>query len=237
MYKVTIKPKSFFKSNLTSITLSGAIFSTIADVLDENILDQIYSGKETLVVSNIYPDGCILKDYDYLLDSCGNTLNYRYDRVDFVRKSYNGVFRGYTNGFNGLMYFLIETTLNKDVLENILNITFTNGIGAMKSVGYGSFDVVSIKDFKIDDTDSNGYMTLSDYIPNKDDSTFGDFTARIIRSLTHDGKEKAPVYVVNAGSKFFGKLKSNIIGQIIKDENTGSFLSGQSLVIPIKISD
>ena len=222
LYKVEVKPISTFKSNLTSITVSGAIFNTIAQCYGVEELERIYTGAEVMVVSNMFNDK-------------SGEFKSSFGTVDITRKTYTGKFNTFLNYSTRNMYFLVEASYDKDKLKRILEITLKSGIGAIKSVGNGIFDIVDISEYSFDIADVNGYMVLSDYIPDKNDSTIGKFKARVYRSCDGDGNKKAPVFVINAGSKFKGVLKELHVGRILKDANTGTYISGQSIVMPIKV--
>lgn len=227
MYKVTIKPLSNFKSELTSITLFGAICKAIEYYLGSEYIDTIYDGEETLVVTDTYIE---LKD---TLIKNFKPENKIFKQVEIVRKTPDGRkdFQLYNSEDN--LFFLVETSFDEDVLRKLLEITFSIGVGSGKSVGYGQFELISIEEINLDELNKGegAYTILSDYIPNKGDSIIGNFNTRIIRSKTITGDEKQPIYVVNSLSKFKGNPKGNMIGRILKDTNTGALLSGQSLIL------
>lgn len=210
MFKVNFKSSSYFKSDLKSVTLFGALCKALEFCLGSEYVDAIYNGDETLVVSNVMTDADIVD-------------------TELTRKSGSSKFTTDLKYCGGNMYFLVETSLDKEALEEIIKIAFINGIGAMKSVGYGQFSLSSIEEnVVLDDEAGDYYETLSDYIPNKTDSIDGTFSTRIIRSCTINGQQKAPVFVVNAGARFKGTA-GRIVGRIIKDPLTGALLSGQSI--------
>lgn len=62
------------------------------------------------------------------------------------------------------------------------------------------------------------------------------YSARVINRITVDGRKCAPVYVINAGSKFIGKINGEVIGKLQYDEGTGTYLSGRAIAIPIRVS-
>ena len=65
---------------------------------------------------------------------------------------------------------------------------------------------------KLGDKDSNGFMVISDYIPNEKASTIGKYSVRVVNRKTSDGNVCKPVYVINAGSKFAGKVVREVVG-------------------------
>lgn len=212
MFKVNFRSSSYFKSDLKSVTLFGALCKALEFCLGSEYIDAIYNGDETLVVSNVMTDSDVVD-------------------TELTRKSGNSKFTTDLKYCGGNMHFLVETSLDKEALEEVVKVAFINGIGAMKSVGYGQFNLSSIEENVMLDGDEDGdyYETLSDYIPDRADSTDGTFSTRIIRSCTVDGQQKEPVFVINAGARFKGKA-GKFVGRIVKDPLTGALLSGQSIV-------
>lgn len=228
MYKVSFKVNKFI-TELTSSTLFGALCSALSDYIGPEYIDEIYSGNESLILSDVY------KNTSKNIVANFTEENRTFTECEITRKSVDNRFSYTYYMCEDTLFFLVDTTFEREVIESIISIAFTKGIGARKSVGYGQVKLLSIEEIDDDILGAEGsaYMTLSDYIPNEDDSCKGKFTTRIIRGKTIDGVGKEPVYVVNSLSKFLGNPTNHFIGKLVKDDNTGTIISGQSLVLRV----
>lgn len=106
----------------------------------------------------------------------------------------------------------IYSTLEKDVLDPTLREMFRYGIGAQRSVGKGSFDIsggLEIFDgFHVPEK-PNGFVALSNFIPQKGDPTKGYYKTFVkypkvsYISSDDDSPFKKPLIFLEAGSVFF----------------------------------
>lgn len=233
-YKVSIQPTSSVVGRITSITLFGAFCYAIsslygADVLVDNVLK---GDNDSFAVSNLFY-GNDLITWDKEVEARG------VDHCMINRET--GASTKWSCGeswLNGDYHFYIYSNLfDLAGIQKLTELVLKSGLGAKRSVGKGQFELLGVEEVdhignQIDNP--NGYMVISDYIPNKDDSTLGIYTARVYRGATA-GVEKAPIVVINAGSKFIGKSLTGVVGRLEHDELTNTYTSGRALVMPIMV--
>lgn len=233
-YKVSIQPTSSVVGRITSITLFGAFCYAIsslygADVLVDNVLK---GDNDSFAVSNLF-HGNDLITWDKEVEARG------VDHCMINRET--GASTKWSCGeswLDGDYHFYIYSNLfDLADIQKLTELVLKSGLGAKRSVGKGQFELLGVEEVdhignQIDNP--NGYMVISDYIPNKDDSTLGIYTARVYRGATA-GVEKAPIAIINAGSKFMGKLSVNVVGRLEHDELTNTYTSGRALVMPIMV--
>lgn len=127
-----------------------------------------------------------------------------------------------TNYYKG--YFDIYILCDNDINEYmpVLELMFTLGIGGKKSVGKGSFDIIGkpvleediIKNF----INANGFVALSNFIPNKTESVDGYYNIinkfpKLDREFASSDKPfKKPLSMIQAGSCFYYKRKRDYCG-------------------------
>lgn len=233
-YKVSIQPTSSVVGRITSITLFGAFCYAIsslygADVLVDNVLK---GDNDSFAVSNLF-HGNDLITWDKEVEARG------VDHCMINRET--GASTKWSCGeswLDGDYHFYIYSNLfDLAGIQKLTELVLKSGLGAKRSVGKGQFNLLGIEEVdhignQVDNP--NGYMVISDYIPNKDDSTIGIYTARVYRGATA-GVEKAPIAVINAGSKFIGKSLTGVVGRLEHDELTNTYTSGRALVMPIMV--
>lgn len=233
-YKVSIQPTSSVVGRITSITLFGAFCYAIsslygADVLVDNVLK---GDNDSFAVSNLF-HGNDLITWDKEVGARG------VDHCMVNRET--GASTKWScdeSWLDGDYHFYIYSNLfDLADIQKLTELVLKSGLGAKRSVGKGQFKLLGIEEFDHignQVANPNGYMVISDYIPNKDDSTLGIYTARVYRGATA-GVEKAPIAIINAGSKFMGKLSVNVVGRLEHDELTNTYTSGRALVMPIMV--
>lgn len=233
-YKVSIQPTSSVVGRITSITLFGAFCYAIsslygADVLVDNVLK---GDNDSFAVSNLF-HGNDLITWDKGVEARG------VDHCMVNRET--GASTKWScdeSWLDGDYHFYIYSNLfDLADIQKLTELVLKSGLGAKRSVGKGQFKLLGIEEVdhignQVDNP--NGYMVISDYIPNKDDSTLGIYTARVYRGATA-GVEKAPIAIINAGSKFMGKISVNVVGRLEHDELTNTYTSGRALVMPIMV--
>lgn len=233
-YKVSIQPTSSVVGRITSITLFGAFCYAIsslygADVLVDNVLK---GDNDSFAVSNLF-HGNDLITWDKEVEARG------VDHCMINRET--GASTKWSCGeswLDGDYHFYIYSNLfDLAGIQKLTELVLKSGLGAKRSVGKGQFKLLGIEEVNHignQVANPNGYMVISDYIPNKDDSTLGIYTARVYRGATA-GVEKAPIAIINAGSKFMGKLSVNVVGRLEHDELTNTYTSGRALIMPIMV--
>lgn len=233
-YKVSIQPTSSIVGRITSITLFGAFCYAIsslygADVLVDNVLK---GDNDSFAVSNLF-HGNDLITWDNGVEARG------VDHCMVNRET--GASTKWScdeSWLDGDYHFYIYSNIfDLADIQKLTELVLKSGLGAKRSVGKGQFNLLGVEEVghignQVDNP--NGYMVISDYIPNKDDSTLGIYTARVYRGATA-GVEKAPIVIINAGSKFMGKLSVSVVGRLEYDELTNTYTSGRALVMPIMV--
>lgn len=254
MFKVTIKPKSSFITNLSSSTIFGAACWAIKEIYGDDILQEVFSDNESLAFSNAFisgyiPTGCTnkhkLKHIETGKEVHSRFRSYRVDHceIDRSNQTSNKHWIEYENYETRNLDIYVSTRLfTIDDIKSIFELMLIKGLGKFKNSGRGQFklvDIVEIGENYWNGIESNGinpgYMVISDYIPNKSDSTIGVYSARVVNRVTTAGVKCSPVYVINAGSKFAGTYNNEIIGRLQKDEDSNTYLSGRAIAIPIKV--
>lgn len=121
----------------------------------------------------------------------------------------------------------IYSSFEKRILRTVLQKMFYYGIGAQRSVGKGAFqmigDVELFSGFEIP-ADSNAFVALSNFIPQRNDPTEGFYKAFVkypkvsLTSNAEDSPFKKPIIFIQAGSifrdcpvrEFYGSCIENI---------------------------
>lgn len=251
MFKVTIKPKSSFITDLNSSTIFGAACWAINDIYGEEILKEVFEDSTAFAVSNAFISGYIPtgNSGDNKLKSIKtneeipNTIQvYRVDHCQIDRDTNSSAKQWISYEHfetRELDIYVSSSLFNIKEVEEIFKLVLLKGLGKARNKGKGQFEfkgITNVDIAELGDKNPNGYMVISDYIPNEKDSTIGKYSARVINRTTADGKKCAPVYVINAGSKFAGKASSEVIGKLQYDNDTGTYLSGRAIVVPVSIS-
>ena len=233
-YKVDIKPTSSIIGRITSVTLFGAFCYAISYLYGADVLvDSVLKGdNDSFAVSNLF-HGNDLITWDKEVEARG------VDHCMVNRET--GASTKWScdeSWLDGDYHFYIYSNLfDLADIQKLTELVLKSGLGAKRSVGKGQFELLGVEE--VDHicnqvANPNGYMVISDYIPNKNDSTLGIYTARVYRGATA-GVEKAPIAVINAGSKFMGKISVNVVGRLEHDELTNTYTSGRALVMPIMV--
>ena len=254
VYKVEIKPETSFVGSITSNTLFGALCFSIRDTYGEDVLEEIFSyGKDGIVVSNLFPYNTLpytdklgvykdidtwvlVKDYVEKVVVTHNMSRSRGGEIGESKK-----WSEIETWSNRNYDFYIKTSIfDKEEIEQLIKIALINGLGRGRSRGKGQFRLIGIEEvihIGKEIANPNGYMILSDYIPEENDSTNGIYTARVYRGATR-GIKKTPIILINAGSRFIGKIDENYVGVVGKnyfDKITSTYISGTALVIPVRL--
>lgn len=232
-YKVSVQPTSSVIGRITSVTLFGAFCYAISSLYGADVLvDSVLNGdSESFAVSNLFHgdelitfgnDTGVIRGVDHCMINreTGASTKWRSDEI----------------WLDGDYHFYIHSNLFDFAdIQKLTELVLKSGLGAKRSVGKGQFKLLGIDE--VDHignqvANPNGYMVISDYIPNKDDSTLGIYTARVYRGAT-GGVEKAPIALINAGAKFTGKLSAKVVGRLEYDELTNTYTCGRALAVPI----
>lgn len=250
MLRVRIKPKTSFITNLTSSTIFGAACWAIKSLYGDERLERVFSSDTSLAFSNAYisgylPTGETKKDKLKHIET-GEYIDKseRIARVDHCMVSRDNKvalkhwieYEQYEE--NNLDIYVSTDMFDIDEIKSIFDIMLINGLGKSRNKGKGQFELLDITEISVDelgDKNGAGYMVISDYIPNETDSTIGKYSARVINRKTVNGDKCVPVYVINAGSRFIGKIGDEVIGRLQYDKDTNTYLSGRAIAIPIAV--
>lgn len=248
MFKVTIRPKTSFITELNSSTIFGAACWSIKDLYGEEVLQEIFQDDTSFAVSNAFisgfiPSGCErnskLKNLKTGEEIPNTFKTFRVDHcmVDRDTTSSAKQWISYEHFESRDLDIYVSSSLFKlDEINQIFELMLLRGLGKSRNKGKGQFELVDIAETnlaELGDKNPNGYMVISDYIPNKTDTTIGKYSARVINRRTVNGDKCTPVYVINAGSEFIGNVSGEIIGRLHHDEITNTYLSGRAIVIQI----
>lgn len=111
---------------------------------------------------------------------------------------------------DGIYDLYILTEIENSELNKTLELMFTLGIGARKSVGKGSFDLLSLKEEQelTAFSDGNAFLALSNFIPAKNDPVDGNYKTlvkygKLDRELSVvEQPFKKPLMFLEAGAVF-----------------------------------
>lgn len=250
MYKVTIRPKSSFITNLSSSTIFGAACWAIRDIYGEDILTDVFNNDAAFAVSNAFihdyiPTGCFKNSKLRNINTNDEILNtvktFRIEHCQIDRDTNSSAKQWISHEHfetRDLDIYVSSSLFDMDEIKKIFEVMLTKGLGKSRNKGKGQFELVDIAEVdmsKLSDENPNGFMVISDYIPSEKDSTIGKYSVRVVNRKTSDGDVCKPVYVINAGSKFIGKHSGETIGRLQYDDNTSTYLSGRAITIPIHV--
>lgn len=234
-YKVDIKPTSSIIGRITSVTLFGAFCYAISSLYGADVLvDSVLKGdSESFAVSNLF-HGDELITFDNNTGVIRGVDHCMINRETGASTKWN---RDETWLDGDYHFYIYSSLFDFANIQKLTELVLKSGLGAKRSVGKGQFELLGVEEVDRIGTqvvNPNGYMVISDYIPNKDDSTIGIYTARVYRGAT-GGVEKAPIALINAGSKFIGKSPDGVIGRLEYDELTNTYTCGRALAVPILV--
>lgn len=235
-YKVSVQPTSSVIGRITSVTLFGAFCYAISSLYGDDVLvDNILNGdSESFAVSNLFHNNELVT-WGYEVDGADRCIDHcMINRETGASTKWN---RDETWLDGDYHFYIYSTIFDFADIQKLTELVLKSGLGAKRSVGKGQFKLLGIDEVdhignQVDRP--NGYMVISDYIPNKDDSTIGIYTARVYRGAT-GGVEKAPIALINAGAKFIGKLPAKAVGRLEYDELTNTYTCGRALAVPILV--
>lgn len=251
MYKVTIRPKSSFITNLSSSTIFGAACWAISDIYGEDVLTDVFNDDTAFAVSNAFihdyiPTGCFkdskLRNINTNEEILSTFKTFRIDHCQIDRDTNSSAKQWVSHEHfetRDLDVYVSSSMFDMDGIKKIFDVMLTKGLGKSRNKGKGQFSLIDVEEVdmsKLCDENPNGFMVISDYIPNEKDSMIGEYSVRVVNRKTSDGRVCKPVYVINAGSKFIGKHSGETVGRLQYDADTSTYLSGRAITIPIHIS-
>ncbi len=139
----------------------------------------------------------------------------------------------------------ILTSLDEEILQRTLSLMLELGIGADKSVGKGSFALLSLEEEKdlLSAEDANAYMALSNFIPAADDPTDGAY-----RTLVKYGRLdreyaageypfKKPLLFIQAGAMFRTEKVCVYYGSMVENIaiRSGVVVNACTIAVPVHI--
>ncbi len=207
--------------------LPKEIFLQVLENNYDNVLNNIINPKlyvETQTHNMVNINSSIVNNYD----GNGNlySINTYYSKLDFD------------------IYILCENDINEYM--PVLNLMFELGIGKRKSTGKGGFKIIQqpiieqdlIKNFE----KANGFVVLSNFIPDKLDSTNGYFNIitkfpKLDREFaTSENPFKKPLTMIQVGSCFYYKIKKDYCGLCLDNISSlykNIMINACSIAIPI----
>lgn len=250
MYKVTIRPKSSFITNLSSSTIFGAACWAISDIYGEDVLTDVFNDDASFAVSNAFihdyiPTGCHkdskLRNINTNEEILSTFKTFRIDHCQIDRDTNSSAKQWVSHEHfetRDLDVYVSSSMFDMDDIKKIFEVMLTKGLGKSRNKGKGQFGLIAVAEVdlnKLGDENQNGFMVISDYIPNEKDSTIGEYSVRVVNRKTSDGRVCKPVYVIDAGSKFIGTHSGETVGRLQYDAGTGTYLSGRAITIPIHV--
>ena len=140
----------------------------------------------------------------------------------------------------------ILSSLDFEVLHKCIELMFDLGIGASKSTGKGSFELIELNyfnGFNIPDN-PNSYIALSNFIPNEDDpiegyyKTFVKFPMLDREFSNSESAFKKPLLFIQSGANFYTNDTRTYYGKCIKDVSIRSkdiTINACTIAIPSKL--
>lgn len=151
-------------------------------------------------------------------------------------------------GKNFDIYILCENNI-KEYMP-VLELMFELGIGGKKSIGKGGFKIIGepmIEEELLKNIENaNGFIALSNFIPNEDDSTNGYYSIiskfpKLDRDFANSEIPfKKPIAMIEAGSCFYYNLKKEYCGVClnnISSLNKKIMINGYSIAIPMCLNE
>lgn len=220
MYRLHFEMNSAITGNLKANTFFGLFCNAYKDINGndelEELLDKLYKKECYLVFSNPL--------------QVGTTNFLEYKRVQSYHSSINRdtltaqnlytVDNKCIDNFDVLVYTDLD-------IEKYLDEMKILDIGARKNKGCGNIKSISI--VKEDNSDKKIKKVLSDFIPDKDTPKLVKADYYVRRGVTIDNKVQKPMIIFKAGVNL--QTDKNIIGRIVKDEGTGTYFNGMSVVV------
>ncbi|MFN3134657.1 MAG: type III-A CRISPR-associated RAMP protein Csm4 [Candidatus Kryptonium sp.] len=145
------------------------------------------------------------------------------------------------------LWFAVKTDfLSKGQIEAILKYIELSGFGADASIGKGDLKFTSIEDLKLPESENpNAFMTISNFIPTKDDLNNVDGTNLWYKIFTKYPKVgghfaladpfKKPLVFMEAGSVFKVKDHKEFYGQILNDVHSNPDIVQFAYAFPLKV--
>lgn len=226
MYRLTFKVTDLV-GEVTSNTIFGLICRAYKTLHGEDtlelFLEMLKNKEEILVLSN--PLHC-------------NTT----EIIDFELDSKSGVCIDRDGLGNNILFnldvsnisefdILVETSMTLSELTQLTNIMKVFGLGKRKSIGYGEIRSIEIKEESLSNKGTK-LRNLSNIFPCDKTPTTGDIHLTGRQGITVNGEEQSTYLIIQANSLFDGEdVDTNILGQIIYDEKTKTYINGMSIVI------
>ena len=133
------------------------------------------------------------------------------------------------------MYVLFDDSFTLEEIKDKLNLIGKSGFGKKSSIGKGQFEVEVDENFKGFKTfDTNYYLTLSSAVFDGVKNAFYDVWTKFGKFHSSNTPFKKPV-VFAKPSAIIQTDKKEYIGKAVDNGyNETSFVSGYSIIIPIK---
>lgn len=240
-----------------SNTLFGAACCAYGDIYGEaellELLHGIKNNTEELTFSSIYKSGYIIQRMDKVKDENYNKL-VKVDDIEAKEETISSIPNETVNIKSSIsekgsivypvMQFMVDgdleayvyTTFDKEKLSKVLKLAFETGLGAKKSLGNGRFKLKELTEVSFDSTDKNGFVALSDFIPDRETPTTCYTRPVIRRAYTTLGNRQNDLLLLSEGSVFIeqSKLKTTY-GIVVYDEASKTYINCKTIAYPIKV--
>lgn len=239
VYRIEVKPNSSFIDRIKANTLFGAFcyaYSSIVD--DEKFKEEL----ENVVFSDLfYVDGLpekivngrviYKKNNGITKDEVHNMI----DRYNGHTQNVDGFYNIQTTFSASNMVFFMSTSITKHALDTVIDMMLLRGLGAKRSVGKGSFDLVDISEVELDYTKEKKVVALSDFIPDMETSTDIEEVKIICREgVTSNGELQKPLYLLSVGSVFKKENhQRETCGQLVYDDNSKTYIHAKAILYPV----
>lgn len=217
MFRVNFKMGSAISGYLSSNTIFG-LFCNVYKRLEgnsklEELLEGLYKGENYLAFSNPLKEGT----FDFIDYEEVETSHASINRETSIRNDIYTVSNKVIESFD----VIVRTNLD---IDKYLRAMEGMSIGSRTNVGNGYIDSITYKEEEERET----RRVLSDYVVSKDMPKLVKVDYYIRRGITKDREVQRPIIVFKGGEET--NSKKEIIGRIVKDEETNSYFNGIGVI-------
>ncbi len=169
------------------------------------------------------------------------------NRLTFTTSGVGELFATEEMFYSFNLWFAIKMNfLNRGQIETILRYIEFSGFGADASTGRGSLKFISLEDFELPESDNpNAFMTLSNFIPTREDLDNVDGSNLWYKIFTKYPKTgghfalidpfKKPLVFMEAGSVFKVKTHKEFYGQMVSNVHSNPDIVQFAYAFPLKV--
>lgn len=228
LFRLKIKSRSTLRGNISSNTFFGVFCQAY----------KIINGEEEL---RIFLE-CLLDDSEEMtfsnpLKSGTNTIIQKFDENQtpqcMISRRMNGENEISTHIDVVLKHFdiLMYTTLTEKEVTKLSKIVELLGIGSHKSTGNGNIEIMEVNVENLP-KHSSKMMVLSNFIPDEETSTYGDFKFTTRNGKAIDGTEQMTLIQIKAGSVLVNNTVDKIAyGKVIYDKKSDTYINCKAIAV------